>query len=331
MVSSFPAVAALPSADLVALRSHARVRAVIDQVADGRRVAIAGGQHQRGFAGAVPRIDPGFGLDQQAHGLQVAAPRGGHQRRAAIGDADVGIGAGGQQQPHHAVAAAHGRRLIERRAAFHLPGVDGGAARQEHRHLRLVVDGPQQGRGAAAVLRVHVRTSIEEQGQRVHAPEASRMVQERRTRRIGRVHQIAGTGDGRLRLRSRPRSHRGNQRRQPRVDRPRRRFLRHIVAEVRALVDPRTQDADLLGQQRAGRRHLHAAVTVHQAMNQLALAALAGHDDRPVVAAAQGVLAQVEPEARLLHLGAVARVAVLRQQGLDVLLVVHRRWRRGLR
>jgi hypothetical protein len=52
------------------------------------------------------------------------------------------------------------------------------------------------------------------------------------------------------------------------------------------------------------------------------LSLLLRDDHRAVVTATQGVLAQIEAQSRLLHRVAMARVAVLRQQRPDVLVVV---------
>ena len=52
--------------------------------------------------------------------------------------------------------------------------------------------------------------------------------------------------------------------------------LPHLIAELRALVDPRTQHADLLAVSGPRRRHLHAAVAVDKSSNQFASALLPG-------------------------------------------------------
>ena len=155
------------------------------------------------------------------------------------------------------------------------------------------------------------------------------MMQQRGPRRVSRGHQVTVGGDERGNGRPGAGAHGRDQRGQAGVDGLGWCFLGHVVPEIRTLVDPGPQHADLLRQQRARWWHLHAAIAVHQSTDQLALAALAGHDDRPVVAASKRVLPQIEAQARLLHLGAVAGVAVLRQQWLHVLDVVHRRRGRG--
>jgi hypothetical protein len=68
-----------------------------------------------------------------------------------------------EQQTHNRVPVAQQRGQIERRSAFDLPDVDRCAARHEHAHLRFIVDGPVERRGAASILRVDVRAEVEQQ------------------------------------------------------------------------------------------------------------------------------------------------------------------------
>ena len=61
-------------------------------------------------------------------------------------------------------------------------------------------------------------------------------------------------------------------------------FESHIP-EYGALIDPRSQDSDLLCFQGPGRRHLHSSVTTDQLLDQLAFGAIASDNDRSVVSA----------------------------------------------
>ena len=131
------------------------------------------------------------------------------------------------------------------------------------------------------------------------------------------------------------RAHSRDDRRDFRIDGLRRRSLRpDLGPEVCALIDPRSQDADLVIRQRTGRRHLQSAVTVHEPLDQFAVGAVARRDDRSVVAAAQRGLPQVEAQTRLLRLRSVTRVTVLREDRPHVGVVIDgpgcRRRKRGL-
>ena len=93
---------------------------------------------------------------------------------------------------------------------------------------------------------------------------------------------------------------------------------------VTTLLDPGAQDTDLFGRERAGGWHLQAHIGTGQAQNQLTLGTFARHDDSAVIAAAEGILAEIEAETRLLLGRPVTAKALGREDGLDVLVVVNR-------
>ncbi len=306
----------------VALGRGAGVGAVGEQQADGGHAAAGGRQHERGLAGIVLGIDGCFRGDEQPQRFLIAADGGGHQGRAAVGDLEVGIGAVFEEQPEDGVAVAERGRQIERRAAVALFRIHSGTTGQQHADLRKVGRGPVQRRGAAAVLRVHVGPGVGQPGEGLERTKSGRVVQQRRASPIRRRQQIRGFlqqffdgGAG-----SRPDGR--DQGRELRIERRRRGFSGDIVAEVRALIDPRAQQADFGDGQFGFRRHHIAAVAVDELVDEPALRALPGHNDRAIIAAAERVLPEVESEAGLLLAVAVALVAVLLEQRLDVLEVV---------
>ena len=99
--------------------------------------------------------------------------------------------------------------------------------------------------------------------------------------------------------------------------------LFNFDAEVDSLVDPGAEYADFFGGKGAGGGHLHAAVAADNAFDEFAGGAVARVDDDAVIAAAHGVLALVEAEARLLDVFAVAGVALGGEDGFDVFFVVN--------
>ena len=113
-----------------------------------------------------------------------------------------------------------------------------------------------------------------------------------------------------------------DERREFGIDRLRRGFFLDLDAELGALVDPGAENSDLFIGERAGGRHLQAAVAIHEAADEFACGAVARDDHRAVIAAAERVLALVEPKAGLLDVFAVAGVALLRKQRLDIFFVV---------
>ncbi len=94
-----------------------------------------------------------------------------------------------------------------------------------------------------------------------------------------------------------------------------------VLAPGRSLVDPFLQQLDLVGSQllaRLRRRHLLVGVVTGDAFEQLAVAGLAGHDDR--VSRPECTLLEVEPQVGFSTLGVwtVAEEAVFRQDRQDV-------------
>ena len=180
-----------------------------------------------------------------------------------------------------------------------------------------------QGRGGAAVFRVHVGAFVEQKSHGGERAEAGGVVQWRGTRAVFGVDE-SGVGFQKfLDVSGGAGANGGDEGRDFRVDGRRRGFLFDLGAEVGALIDPGFQERDFLFRQRACWGHLQAAIAIHDAANQLALGALAGDDDGTIIAAAHRVLPLVETQAGLLHVLAVAGVAALCQEGLDLLLEVH--------
>ncbi len=107
------------------------------------------------------------------------------------------------------------------------------------------------------------------------------------------------------------------------VLRPFRVVRRRIVGASRPLVDPRPQQADLrIGELLSVRRHHHVGVGAGDVGDDQTLRALAD-DDRLARVAQRPVLA-IEPQARLLLLLTVALVAMLHEEGPDLLVEVDR-------
>ena len=147
-------------------------------------------------------------------------------------------------------------------------------------------------------------------------------MQRRRAGCVLRRHERRVGGDQRFEGRAIVRAHSRNDRRDFRIDGRGRCFRPDLGPEVGALIDPRSQDADLVIRQRTGRRHLQSAVTVHEPLDQFAVRAVARRDDGSVVAAAQRGLPQVEAQPRLLGLEPVAGVTVLREDWPHVRVIV---------
>jgi hypothetical protein len=59
-----------------------------------------------------------------------------------------------------------------------------------------------------------------------------------------------------------------------------------------------------------------------ESLNQSAVGAVSRIDDRAVVASAQRVLPQVEPQTRLLGFWSMARIAILREERANIGVVV---------
>jgi hypothetical protein len=78
-----------------------------------------------------------------------------------------------------------------------------------------------------------------------------------------------------------------------------------------------------LGLEWSGRRHLEAAVTINEALDELAFGGVADVDHRAVIAAPKSVLTLVETKSGLLDFIAVAGVAFLGEDGLDVFFEIN--------
>ena len=59
-----------------------------------------------------------------------------------------------------------------------------------------------------------------------------------------------------------------------------------------------------------------------EALDQLAVGTVSRSDDRAIVASAQRVLPQVEPQTRLLRFWSMARIAILREEWANIGVVV---------
>src|SRR5260370_41635357 len=90
------------------------------------------------------------------------------------------------------------------------------------------------------------------------------------------------------------------------------------IGEVAALVDPGSQDSDIGGRERSSGRHLHTSFGAGDAQDQFAFRALAGHDDRAVITAAESILPLVQTESGLLLARTVAAQAVGLEDRFDV-------------
>ena len=105
----------------------------------------------------------------------------------------------------------------------------------------------------------------------------------------------------------------GGRLRWPRVRRP-----------AGALIDPRTENLDLMRIERsAGRRHREVFLQAGHEPEQAACAAVAGDDHRPGVSALQGSMAFIQAEAALLQACPVAYDAIGLEDWSDVLGEVH--------
>ena len=94
--------------------------------------------------------------------------------------------------------------------------------------------------------------------------------------------------------------------------RARSRFLgQRLVGPCSALVDPGSQQLNLLGGQRAGRRHAEAQLGPSDAPDQKAIGGVAGQDDRSRVTALEGGILLIEAQIRRLERRVVAAHASL--------------------
>ena len=89
------------------------------------------------------------------------------------------------------------------------------------------------------------------------------------------------------------------------------------------MIDPRAQNPHIGWRKCAVRRHLLAAITIHQLVHKLAPGALARDDDGPVITTAKSILPQVKTEPSLLCLGPVAGITMLSQQWSNVFLIIN--------
>src|SRR5215475_13684924 len=136
-------------------------------------------------------------------------------------------------------------------------------------------------------------------------------MQRGRTARIFPPNQLGAGGDLLLDLIAISGAYRGDERHDFGIHRLAWRLCDDVGAELRALIYPGSQQPDFFVRERARWRHLQPAVAVHQTADQLAGAAGADFDDRTVIAAAQRVLAQIQPQAGLLNLRPMAGVTIL--------------------
>src|SRR5689334_7347536 len=110
-------------------------------------------------------------------------------------------------------------------------------------------------------------------------------MQRSRTTCILSLDHLGTSGDLLLDLTMISGANRANQRCDFGVYRPARRLRDDVGAKLRALIYPGAQQSNLIVRERPGGRHLHAAIAVHQAADQLAGGAVTDFDDWAVIAA----------------------------------------------
>src|SRR5215813_7839536 len=138
-------------------------------------------------------------------------------------------------------------------------------------------------------------------------------MQRGRTARIFPPNQLGAGSELLLDLMAISGAYRCDERRDFGIHRLAWRLCDDVGAELRALIYPCAQQPDFFVCERARWRHLQPAVAVHQTADQLAGGAVADFDDRTVITAAQGILAQIQPQAGLLNLRPMAGITILRQ------------------
>src|SRR6185436_9019833 len=96
----------------------------------------------------------------------------------------VGIAAVLQQEPQDRISVAKNRSLIDRSPPFDLLDRDRRSARDEQANLAFVVKRPEKRCRPAPVLRVDVRSLIDQERQAVERAESGGVMERRRAGRI---------------------------------------------------------------------------------------------------------------------------------------------------
>ncbi len=199
----------------------------------------------------------------------------------------------------------------------------GTALEQQSRH-RWIVHRPQQRGCAGIVADVRVRAHLEQQSSRRHVSVECGVHQRRDATGSRRARRLRVRLQQLLDSPAIAEPERVQHPRRQRIRRRRRRLSRELVGPLGALIDPRLDRGDLLGPQRAGRRHLQSRLAASDSTIEPADRAVAGDDARVVGAdtIGHGVAAAIEAEVAALQRCAVAAVAVGAQQRLNVARVV---------
>ena len=217
--------------------------------------------------------------------------------------------AGGHQQWRAAVQRSHVRI--------------GTALEQQSRH-RWIVHGPEQRGCAGIVANVWLRSHVEQQSSRCCVSIERGVHQRRDATGSGGVSHLRVPLQQLLDPSTIAEPKRVQHLRRQRILRRRRRLSGELVGPFGALIDPRLDRGDLLGPQRAGRRHLQSRLATGHSTIQPAHGAVARDDARVVGADTIGhrVAAAIEPEISALQRCAVAAVAVGAKQRLHVARVI---------
>ena len=264
-------------------------------------------------------------VEQQQRVLHAGG--GGAKERRGPGDGPgVDVGPDLEQQSGDGRTHRQHRRDVQRRAAVDRPGIDRRAVHQQQLRLGPIGHGPVQRGRHPPVARLHVRARVQE---RFHDLQRARVGAVHQRRRPGRIRGSGQRSVGRERAANRGQVVRSNdieENLNARIGPPLRDHgLGGTTRHVGTRIDPGAQHANFFGRQRARRRHLQSGVGSDQTLNQFALGRAARHDDNAVVASAEGVLSQVEPQTRLLLQRSVAAEASIGENRPDLLLVIDRR------
>ena len=262
-------------------------------------------------------------------------PRGGsHEGRHSGECFCVRISPFVEQEAEDGNGVGHGGSLVDQSAPINGSGVDVGTVVEEQTDLGLVVQAPEERRGFSLVAGVRVGPMFKEQFHRREIAKAGGVLERHGTRQIVRVDESGAGADQPFHGFGVAGADGRDQRRELRIDGFRRGVILDLNAEIGTLVDPGAEDSDLLIRERTGGRHLQSAVTIDEPANEFAFGAAARNDDWAIIAAAERILALVEAESGLLGFFAMAGVAFLREDRLDVLLEVDLpvggRWQLGL-
>ena len=165
-----------------------RVGAAFKQEANRGRISTGCRRHQRRRARTVRRIDRCLRVEEDAQGRFTTAASRHQQRGSPAARAQIGIGTVFEQEAEGGGSIPKDGRQIERRLATRELRIDVGPACQQQAHLGFLRDGPVQRSRATTVLRIHVRSGIDQPLQGLDRAEAGRMMQQGRFGGIRRSH-----------------------------------------------------------------------------------------------------------------------------------------------